>query len=64
MLLAGKMTKVADGFDTTESYRRGAGAVELATLERWYTRKGIVGSNPTLSANARRGHAFELSIIH
>ena len=29
---------------------RGAGAVELATLERWYTRKGIVGSNPTLSA--------------
>jgi membrane-bound serine protease (ClpP class) len=25
--------------------------VELATLERWYTRKGIVGSNPTLSAS-------------
>ena len=31
--------------------RRGAGAVELATLERWYTGNGIVGSNPTLSAN-------------
>ncbi len=29
---------------------RGAGAVELATLERWYTGNGIVGSNPTLSA--------------
>ena len=27
--------------------------VELATLERWYTRKGIVGSNPTLSAMKR-----------
>ena len=27
--------------------------VELATLERWYTRKGIVGSNPTLSAQLR-----------
>ncbi len=24
--------------------------VELATLERWFTRKGYVGSNPTLSA--------------
>ncbi len=24
--------------------------VELATLERWFTRKGNVGSNPTLSA--------------
>ena len=24
--------------------------VEEATLERWYTRKGIVGSNPTFSA--------------
>ena len=29
---------------------RGARAVELATLERWYTGNGIVGSNPTLSA--------------
>gem|GEM_PF-3634676 len=29
---------------------RGAGVVELATLERWYTGNGIVGSNPTLSA--------------
>ena len=26
------------------SFRRGAGAVELATLERWYTGNGIVGS--------------------
>jgi len=25
---------------------RGAGAVELATLERWYTGNGIVGSAP------------------
>ena len=31
-------------------FRRGARAVELATLERWYTGNGIVGSNPTLSA--------------
>ena len=26
--------------------------VELATLERWYTGNGIVGSNPTLSADS------------
>jgi hypothetical protein len=32
------------------SPRRGARVVELATLERWCTRKGTVGSNPTLSA--------------
>ena len=31
--------------------RRGARVVELATLERWYTGNGIVGSNPTLSAD-------------
>ena len=31
-------------------YRRGAGAVERAGLENRYTRKRIVGSNPTLSA--------------
>lgn len=30
-------------------FRRDAGAVERATLERWYTRKGIEGSNPSLS---------------
>ncbi len=30
---------------------RGAGAVERAGLENRYTRKRIVGSNPTLSAN-------------
>ena len=42
---------------------RGAGAVELATLERWYTRKGIVGSNPTLSAvfTCLRAHNHEKS---
>jgi hypothetical protein len=27
--------------------------VELATLERWYTRKGIEGSNPSLSAEVK-----------
>jgi hypothetical protein len=27
-------------------FGRGAGAVELATLERWYTGNGIVGSAP------------------
>lgn len=31
--------------------RRGARVVELATLERWYTGNGIVGSNPTFSAS-------------
>jgi hypothetical protein len=29
---------------------RGARVVEEATLERWYTGNGIVGSNPTFSA--------------
>jgi hypothetical protein len=37
---------------------RGAGAVELATLERWYTGNGIVGSNPTLSANNLPTHSI------
>lgn len=31
--------------------RRGAGVVEQASLENWWARKGLVGSNPTLSAN-------------
>ena len=30
--------------------RTGGGAVERASLENWYTLRGIVGSNPTLSA--------------
>ncbi|MBM2840589.1 MAG: Methylase involved in ubiquinone/menaquinone biosynthesis [Bacteroidetes bacterium] len=41
---------------------RGAGAVELATLERWYTGNGIVGSNPTLSA--RHSDSLELRCAH
>ena len=40
----------SDRKERADILRRGARAVELATLERWYTGNGIVGSNPTLSA--------------
>jgi membrane-bound serine protease (ClpP class) len=42
-------------------YWRGAGAVELATLERWYTGNGIVGSNPTLSATTCHSYPSDSS---
>ncbi len=48
-------------------FRRGAGVVELATLERWYARKGIEGSNPSLSAKLRSKSELRLAshpIIH
>jgi hypothetical protein len=35
--------------------RRGTQVVEAAGLENRYARKGIVGSNPTLSAMSRAG---------
>ena len=36
----------------SSALRTGGRVVEGAGLENRYTRKGIVGSNPTLSANA------------
>ncbi len=42
------------GADTKSSFilgERSDSLVDSATLEMWYTRKGIVGSNPTLSAS-------------
>ena len=39
---------------------RGRIVVECATLERWYIRKGIEGSNPSLSA---RSGAVRLSCL-
>ncbi len=38
--------------DNAVLVRTGGGAVERASLENWYTFRGIVGSNPTLSALA------------
>ena len=42
---------------------RGARVVELATLERWYTGNGIVGSNPTLSASNDKADSFESAFV-
>ena len=46
------------GIITSVPTRRGGRVVEGAALEKQYARKGIVGSNPTLSASLSRDSSF------